>query len=382
LGVFIVGFSRLALGADALDNVEALSAIALTSVEVIDLVGSTLDSANHLVNVIELTFRALGAEVIDQVETRLADTPVQDPVFVLGADRSAHTVASLSADFLIPGNAVAALALLVVNLSPGVALTADAVNQVEPWEAAASSDGRVPYLVCLALCAANSIYSIVGLSGRAHSARVSDQVVSFLTDALSILIDLIGVAGGSTETKVLDEASIARAGLSEFIVLRISRADITSSITHLEVLRETDALALTDIVDSIRVTGYSADAKTLIVYFIPVTLSTNAFDGVVTGLAAALSVQKDFIYSTSNSAEATSRLPISGRANARFSLSIISRVALASQAGTVDAEVGGSTVALAGDDVVDFVGFARNAADSKSSIEECVSRALSANTSK
>lgn len=101
LGVFVVGFSWLAPGANTLDDIEALSAIAFASVEVIDLVGSALDSADHLVHVIELTFRAFGTEVVDKVEPRFAHTSVQDPVFVLGTDRGAHTIASLSTYFLV-----------------------------------------------------------------------------------------------------------------------------------------------------------------------------------------------------------------------------------------------------------------------------------------
>lgn len=192
-------------------------------------------------------------------------------------------------------------------MSLGVALTADAVDQVESWEAAAGSDGGIPNLVGLALGTADSINSVVGLSGRADSAGVSDEVVSFLADALSILIDLIGVASRSAEAKVLDEARIARASFSSFIKLRVGWADVACSITHFEVLREADTIALADIINSIRVAGYSADAKTLVVNFIPVALSTDSFDWVVASFAAALAVKEDFVNSTSDSAEATSR---------------------------------------------------------------------------
>lgn len=306
LGVFVVGFSWLTLRANTLDNVEALSAIALASVEVIDLIGSALHSANHLVHVVELTFRALGAEVVNKVVSGLTDAPVQDPVFVLGTDRSAHAIASLSADFLISRNAIAALALLVVDLSLRVALAADAIDQVESGEAAAGSDGWIPNLVCLTLSAADSIDSVVGLSGGANSTGVSDQVVSFLADALSILINLVGVASRGAKSEVLDEASIARASLGQLIILRVGGADITGSIAHFEVLREADALALTDIVNSIRVAGHSADAETLVIYFIPVALPADSLDWVVASFAAALAIQEDLIDSASDGAEATS----------------------------------------------------------------------------
>lgn len=63
-------------------------------------------------------------------------------------------------------------------------------------------------------------------------------------------------------------------------------------------------------------------------------------------------------------------------------MSVVSRVALAGLAGTVDTEGVSSTIALTSDDIVDFVGPARDAADPKCGIIECVSRALSANSSK
>lgn len=65
LFVLVVGFSGLALRADALDDIEALSAVALASIEVINLIGSTLNSADSLVDVIKLASRALGTEIVD-----------------------------------------------------------------------------------------------------------------------------------------------------------------------------------------------------------------------------------------------------------------------------------------------------------------------------
>lgn len=50
--------------------------------EVVDFVGSTADSADHLVHVVELAFRAFGAVVVDQVVSRFADASVADPIFV------------------------------------------------------------------------------------------------------------------------------------------------------------------------------------------------------------------------------------------------------------------------------------------------------------
>lgn len=306
LSVFIVGFSGLAPGADALDNVEALSAVALAGVEVVDLVGSALDSADHLVDVVELAFRAFGAEVVDQVESGLADTSVQDPVLVLGADRSANTVAALPAHFLEAGNAVTALSPLVVDLRSPVALAADSVDQVESREASARTDSGVPDFISLALSAADSVDTVVGLSGRADTAGVADQVVSFFADTGSVLVNLIGVAGRSAETKVLDEASVARAGLGDFIVVGVGGADVAGAIIHLKVLRKAHTLAFTDIIDPLRIARNSANAQSLVINFIPVALSTDSVDGVEASLAAAFSVQENLVDSAANHTESAS----------------------------------------------------------------------------
>jgi hypothetical protein len=121
-GVLIVGFTGLALGADALDDDKTSCAVALAGVEVVDLVGSALDPADSLVDVVELASRALSAEVVDQVVARFADASVQDEVLVLSTNGSADTVAALTTHLLVAVDAVAALALLVVDLGLGVAL--------------------------------------------------------------------------------------------------------------------------------------------------------------------------------------------------------------------------------------------------------------------
>jgi hypothetical protein len=86
----------LAFGADALDEVVALSAIAFAGVEVVNLICSAFYSANALVNVVELSFRAFGAEIVDEVVSGFAYASVQDPIFVDGADGGAYTFAALS----------------------------------------------------------------------------------------------------------------------------------------------------------------------------------------------------------------------------------------------------------------------------------------------
>lgn len=50
--------------------------------EVVDLVRAALDSADTLVDIVELAVGALGAEVVDEVEAGLAGASVEDVVFV------------------------------------------------------------------------------------------------------------------------------------------------------------------------------------------------------------------------------------------------------------------------------------------------------------
>jgi len=121
------------------------------------LVGSALDPADPLVDVVELAIRALGAEVVDEVVPGLADASVQDEVFVLGTNGSAHAVAALAAHLLVSLNAVAALAVMVVYLSLGVALGAHSVDQVVARKAATGPDGGVPHFMDLALSPADTV---------------------------------------------------------------------------------------------------------------------------------------------------------------------------------------------------------------------------------
>lgn len=65
-------------------------------------------------------------------------------------------------------------------------------------------------------------------------------------------------------------------------------------------------------------------------------------------------------------------MPESSGTNAAFSLGIVGRISLAGLASAVNTEVGSSTITLAGDDIVDLVGSARNTADSEGSIVEGV----------
>ena len=260
LGVLAVGFSGQAPGACSLDDVVALGAVALAAVEVVDLVGAALDPADSLVDVVDLSLGALGAEVVDEVVARLADAPSSDEVLVLAADGAAHPVASLSRHLLVALDAVAALGLLVVDLGLGVALRADASNEVESREAPAGADGDVPHLIGLACVPADSVGGVVGEEGRAHSAGVADQVVALLADTHSVHELLVGVAGRGAEPKVLDVALIAHAFLGDIVVGGVEGAGGAGSIGQLEELGQALALLGLDVVDSLGVARDPADA--------------------------------------------------------------------------------------------------------------------------
>lgn len=59
-----------------MDEVESTGAVTLARVEVVDLIGATLDPAYSLVDIVKLTVRAFGTEIIDEVEAGLADAAV------------------------------------------------------------------------------------------------------------------------------------------------------------------------------------------------------------------------------------------------------------------------------------------------------------------
>jgi len=218
LCVFTVGFSRLALRADTLHNVIVLSTVTFASVEVVDLVCSALYSADSLVDVIELASWALGAEIVDQVVPRFANAPILDPVLIDCANGGADSIAALSACFLVAVDAVTALVLLVVELGIRVTDTAHASDKVIAWQASAGTDGGVPNFVDFARSVADTIGSIVDLSGRANSTRVSNQVVSSLALAGSVLPFFIGIASISAKTQVQKVSLIAHTSLGDGII--------------------------------------------------------------------------------------------------------------------------------------------------------------------
>lgn len=379
-GVFIVGFTGLALGADALDDVKASCAVALAGVEVVDLVGSALDPADSLVDVVELAVRALSAEVVDQVVARLADASVKNEVLVLSTDGRTDSVAALTTHLLVALDAVAALTHLVVDLGLGVALRTQTGDQVEARQAAAGTDSGVPDFMDLAVGSTDAVDGVIGLGRGAETAGVADKVVAFLADALAILVDFVSVAGGSAKTEVFDVASVAGTGLGDGVEGGMDGTGVAGSIAHLEVLRQADTFAGADIVDEHGSAGYSADSKSLVVDFVPLALSADAADGVEAGLAAAFTVEVDLVDSASDHAHAVALQSISVGADAVLGLGIVGGVSSALLAFSVDDVVGASTSALARDDVVDLVGLAGDAADAQGGIVEGVRRALLADT--
>jgi hypothetical protein len=120
----------LAFGADTLDDVEALGAVAFSSVEVVYLVGSALDSADSLVNIIELTCGALSTEVVDKVVAWLADTSALDPVLIYRTNRCTNSIAALSTSLFVAFDTVAALIFLIINLGFRITDTAQSSYEI------------------------------------------------------------------------------------------------------------------------------------------------------------------------------------------------------------------------------------------------------------
>jgi len=113
-----------------LNHVVALGAVALSRVEVVDLVASTLNPADSLVDIVELSCRALGAEVVYEIVSWFTDASVSDPVLIGCADGTADSIACLSTCLSVSIDAVTALELLVIDLSLGVADAANSSNKV------------------------------------------------------------------------------------------------------------------------------------------------------------------------------------------------------------------------------------------------------------
>ena len=63
--ILVIGKSFRAFRAGTLDDHESSSAITFSTVEVIDLINTALMSADTLVDIVELAFRAFCAEIVD-----------------------------------------------------------------------------------------------------------------------------------------------------------------------------------------------------------------------------------------------------------------------------------------------------------------------------
>ncbi len=116
MGVVIVGLSSKALGAAALNQIVSLSAHAILSSEIVDLVGPTLDSADQRINIVVLASGTLGAVVVNQIVSWFADASPSHPILIDCANGGADSIAALSAYFLVSINTVATLQLLIVDL--------------------------------------------------------------------------------------------------------------------------------------------------------------------------------------------------------------------------------------------------------------------------
>ena len=216
--VGVVSFTRKTLRADSLNNVVSSSTVTFSGVEVVELVRSTSDPADSVVNIISLTFRTLSTVIVDQIESRLANTSTQDEVLIFRTNRSTNALASLTTSLLVSFDTVTASDSMVKDLSSWVALTADIVDQVESRKAPASSNNGVPNFIVGARSVTDSIGSIIDFSRRTNAATVAYQVVSFLANTVSIDIIFIRVAGRSTKSKILDVSRVAVALLCDFTV--------------------------------------------------------------------------------------------------------------------------------------------------------------------
>ena len=135
----------------------------------------------------------------------------------------------------------------------------------------------------------------------------------------------------------------------------------------------------TDIESSSVVARNSAESKSLIINFVPLTHSADSINRVVSFFAAAKSILEDLINTTSQNAVSLSILRISSRADAGYTDCIKGRISFALLADTIDFEVSGSALANSLNNVVDLVSKARDTADCKVSIIESISWAFLAN---
>lgn len=202
------------------------------------------------------------------------------------------------------------MGFLVVDLGLRIALRADSSDKIESREASAGTDSNIPDFVSLAGIPTDPVCGIIGEEGRTHSAGVSDEIVSLLADTVAVYELFIRIAGRSAEAKIEDVSLVADAFLSHGVEGRVKGAGSACSISEFEEFGEAFALAGLYVVDSLCIAWDPADAEALVIDFVPVALAADAINGVVSSDAAALSVGKDLIGTTSNHTE-SSLVPIS-----------------------------------------------------------------------
>ena len=127
----------------------------------------------------------------------------------------------------------------------------------------------------------------------------------------------------------------------------MNNTSIAGSVFHLIVLGKTDTGLSAYIEYSLVSTRNSAESESLIIDLVPVALSTDSFNGVVSNFAAALTVLQDFIDSTSQNAVALSVLSESRLADTNLVDGIEGSISFALLADVVDFEVGPGTFAHA-----------------------------------
>jgi hypothetical protein len=169
LFISIVGLSRLTFRADTLDDVVTLGAVAFPSIEVVELICSTLYSADSLVNIIELACSTLSAVVVDQIVARFTHTSSLNPVLIDCTNWRANSIATLPAYLSISIDTDTALIFLIIDLSFRITNAAQFSYQIVSRQASTSSDCRIPYLIRFTSVATDTIDFIVDLIGRTNT---------------------------------------------------------------------------------------------------------------------------------------------------------------------------------------------------------------------
>jgi hypothetical protein len=83
---------------------------------------------------------------------------------------------------------------------------------------------------------------------------------------------------------------VADTGLGDRVISRVNGASVTGTVTEEVVLWEANTAESTEIKDTFIIAGDSTNAKTLIVDFVPGTLSADTVDRVIVSDAATLSI--------------------------------------------------------------------------------------------